>query len=126
MNKKGKSREVYSIPLFPDRGEAVSPEVGCRWPHPAFLSVPLAVPARSIDAGKSLCFDILISLYSTVCQLIIYTKYLEIRPAYRVIIRYSYGLCLIIYLLKHLSSYVRLIVMLVLVRYNLDRIGSVI
>ena len=38
-------------------------------------------------------------------------KCLEIRQSYRVVIRYSYGLCLIIYLsifhLKHLSSYVR-------------------
>ena len=39
------------------------------------------------------------------------TKCLEIRQLYRVVIRYSYGLCLIVYLVKHLSSYVRLIIL---------------
>ena len=49
-------------------------------------------------------------------------KCLEIQQSYRIVICYSYGLCLIIYLVKYLSSYVRLI-MLCQVRFGLVRFG---
>ena len=55
-------------------------------------------------------YDSVRSLYLKYLMLTYYVfimKCLEIRQSYR----YSYGLCFIIYLVKHLSSYVRLIML---------------
>ena len=46
-------------------------------------------------------------LYGTLVGKLCLNRGLEMRQSYRVVILYSYGLCLIIYLIKYLSSHVR-------------------
>ena len=79
---------------------------------------PLSSPIRTTCAGITDCVRIKFDIF-------IVQNFKNTSKVISRIIRYSYGLCLIIYLVKHLSSYIRWI-MLGLVWYGLVQLGSVI